>query len=168
MTIHTTRASLLYKKIPKSASSFRPTVDWYCSTKFVTRKLLSPPPLLTNTPQNYTPHIKEWTKKVQIQTTHHTSTDTYKYSYMCTSPTVWNHNHSLEFTVTQSVCDSNGAGLQGRSSPPSPPQPVNHTVWTPLYITTDALSIHCKYISALHWKCQFLFFSQGHMWSQCH
>ena len=66
-----------------------------------------------------------------------TSTDTYKYSYFPPN------NHRLEFTATQSVCDSNGAVLQGRPNPSSLPQPLIHTR-TPLYITTDALSIHCK------------------------
>ena len=48
-----------------------------------------------------------------------TSTDTYKYSY-------FPRTIRLGFTATQSVCDSNDAGLQGMSSPPSPPQPVIH------------------------------------------
>ena len=98
--------------------------------------LPSPFPLFTNTPQNYTPHLKHKRKQLQIQTTQHINRHI---KIQVPSP----NNHRLEFTATQSVCDSNGAVLQGRPNPSSFPRPLIHRR-TSLYITTDALSIHCK------------------------
>ena len=72
----------------------------------------------------------------KVQTTQHINTHI---QIQLLSP----NNHREEFTATQSVCDSNGAVLQGRPNPSSLPQPLIHTR-TPLYITTNALSIHCK------------------------
>ena len=66
-------------------------------------------------------HLKHKRKQLglQMQTTQHI-----KIHILIQLPPP--NNHRLEFTATQSVCDSNGAGLQGRPNPPSPPQPVIH------------------------------------------
>ena len=75
------------------------------------------PLLFTNTPQNYTPHLKH--KRKQIQSTQHIN----RYIQIQLLPL---NNHRLEFTATQSVCDSNSAVLQGRPNPLSLPQHVTH------------------------------------------
>ena len=103
--------------------------------KFAIRKLPPPPPPFTKNPQNYTPHLKHKRKQLQIQITQHIN----RYIKIQLLPL---NNHKLEFTATQSVCDSNRVVLQGRPNSSSLPQPVIH-MSTPLYITTDALSIHC-------------------------
>ena len=73
------------------------------------------PPLFTNTPQNYTPHLKHERKELQIGL-HTTQYINSHIQIQLLSP----NNHRLEFTANQSVCDSNGAVLQGLTCHLSP------------------------------------------------
>ena len=73
--------------------------------------------------------------QIPLRTTRHTSKKKQKQLQMQTTQHINRHiqiqilppnSHKLEFTATQSVFDSNGAGLQERPNPSSPPQPVTH------------------------------------------
>ena len=98
-------------------------VDWYYSTKFFIRKLHSSSPLFTNTPRNYTRHLKHKRKQLHIQTTQQIN----RYIQIWIHPP---NNHKLEFTATLSVCDTSGSVIQRRPKSSSLPQPVIHSLST--------------------------------------
>ena len=121
MTTHTTLVSLPYKKQLNwpSLSVRRLQGRLVLFYKICHPEYCHPhSPLFTNTPQKYTTYFKH--KQLQIQTTQHINRHI-QIQLLSTN------NHRLEFTATQSVCDSNGAVLQGRPNPSSLPQPIIHT-----------------------------------------
>ena len=99
---------------PMSTKTSRPTILQNLPSEYYHPHPPPPPPLITNTHQNYTPHLKHKRKQLQIQTTQHIN----KHIQIQLLP---QNNHRLEFTATQSVCDSNDTVLQGRPNPSSPP-----------------------------------------------
>ena len=122
MTIHTTFVSVsnLEKQLnwpPFSARRLQRLVSllfYKICHQNITIPTPPPPPLITNTHQNYMPHLEHKRKQLQIQTTQHIS----KHIQIQLLPL---NNHRLEFTATQSVYDSNDTVLQGRPNPSSPP-----------------------------------------------
>ena len=121
--LFTLHKCLFLTKTTELASSFGPTSTKWTST--ILQNLQSEychphSPLFTNTPQNYKPHLEHKRKHLQIQTTQHIN----RHIQVQLLPP---NNHRLEFTATQSMCDSNGTVLQGRPNLSSLPQPLIYT-----------------------------------------